>query len=639
MADLREVMVVTAFLAVAAGGSYYAGYSLGGGKAKSSPIASVLKAVAPSSLAKSVSAKSKTNSDQLKNQLLEQARDKTNPLRDLAIGKIVLNMDADTVQQVLAGLPTVKNDETRSLEQALIARWAHLDPEAALAYAQKLPPSFFFGRHTLTDVVLKAMGDKDPEGALETAARIYKKEREFWYSDGNETINSILDHLGGDGSGSFAWAQAHLNSKEYGSLARDVCAYLAKVDPRQAAALALQLPPSEDFNFGRRGAIDAVAGAWASTDPAGATAWAQTLGAGDRPMAYQSISQHWDSDDPKGAVQFYLDMPQWIQQRTWSGNVFMNWLHRDRQGAEAWLEQMPEGQGKNKAFEAYVQSLSMIDAKAAAELMLTRTSSGNLYSAIYQISQQLMEEDKTQAVDWLHKIPEGQNKQIATSNIYRQWANEDPKEALDYILANEKGELRQSALRSIGEQWGQSDPDGAMATAKSISDPKARNALIGSLIESYSNEDPKAAAALITNLPESERGQASSRVISEWAESDPRGAASWAATLPDGGGKNDAYSNLASSWISNDSTQATAWLSTLPQGVAKDNALRSATQRLTQDDPMAAVRLAASIGDSKMRDESVQNTVRQWMQTDATMAKAWVASSDLPQDAKDKLLK
>jgi len=51
------------------------------------------------------------------------------------------------------------------------------------------------------------------------------------------------------------------------------------------------------------------------------------------------------------------------------------------------------------------------------------------------------------------------------------------------------------------------------------------------------------------------------------------------------------------------------------------------------------VQWIAAIGDEKMRQQSYQNLANNWLNRDAQAARSWIATSPLPQDVKERLLK
>src|SRR3954467_7089579 len=57
------------------------------------------------------------------------------------LSKIVESIDASNVREVMAFVQTLPKPEEKSMLMSLvIGRWAELDPAAAVAYAQALPP-------------------------------------------------------------------------------------------------------------------------------------------------------------------------------------------------------------------------------------------------------------------------------------------------------------------------------------------------------------------------------------------------------------------------------------------------------------------------------------------------------------------
>lgn len=640
MADFREVAVAAGFLLAGVGAGYYGGMVFGSHENSVNPSSRV-GVIARSSLSSNTGkVKASAAAVQIKDQLLGMARREDDPMRELAMAKVILGMDANTVQQVLESLPAGKDNESRLLQRELVARWAHLDPEAALAYAEKQPVPTYYIRSDCVDIALKAWGDVNPQAALQAAGKIFSKNRGYWSSSEDGAVSNMLDKIAGaDGSGAFDWAKTHLGSREYSGLSREVTAYLAKINPQWAAEIAQQLPPSSDYMSSRRMAMSAVASAWAEKDPAAAMAWAQSLGALDRPDAFSQILSRLSQDDPKSAAQYFLKAPEWISQRMWSGQVFTSWIAKDPKEAEAWVKQLPEGAQKKKAYEAYLNGLSQVDVKAAAELLLTLPAKETPHNALWQVSYQLWSEDRNQALDWLHKLPEGNGRQNATSNMYNQWADEDPHEAAQYIIDHETGDNQSRAMEMVAMNWSRNDPESAWGFAQGMPSGKSRNQVMNSILTAWSSESPQKAAAMISSLPESERGSAVQNIAREWVQSDASAATAWVSSLPEGEGKKNAYQGLVGGWIQYDSTKAASWLMSQPPGAPRDAALEWGSQMLSNDDPATAAGLAVTIANADTRDNRVRDVVNNWMHSDPSAAKAWVSASSLPQAVKDKLVK
>ena len=76
----------------------------------------------------------------------------------------------------------------------------------------------------------------------------------------------------------------------------------------------------------------------------------------------------------------------------------------------------------------------------------------------------------------------------------------------------------------------------------------------------------------------------------------------------------------------------------MPEGKIRDTALNSVANRYVGDAPETAVAWALAINDPTTRTSSLESIVRQWKRYDSKAAEAWVTSSNLPAETKNKLL-
>lgn len=234
----------------------------------------------------------------------------------------------------------------------VIAReWAKLDPDAALAWANTLD-----GRDKSSALVsvVSEMAVKDPAGAAELAAgfddeeqgRAYREIAEQWARQ--------------DFSEAEAWISTLSGEAKDGALGSAI-EVLASTDPQGAAAMLSQM----DEGRSRDRAVEDIAQAWASEDPAQAAEWL--------------VGQ--ETDDMGGAMR----------------RVMMSWVGQDSASALSFVESQPAGETRDSAATTYLWMNRSGDPQESLGLAETISDENSRNRAIGMTARRWMEEDEAGA--------------------------------------------------------------------------------------------------------------------------------------------------------------------------------------------------------------------------------------------------
>jgi RNA polymerase sigma factor (sigma-70 family) len=164
--------------------------------------------------------------------------------------------------------------------------------------------------------------------------------------------------------------------------------------------------------------------------------------------------------------------------------------------------------------------------------------------------------------------------------------------------------------------------------------------LIQVIFSGWGYNSPVDAANYIASLPAgAARNSAAERVVSAWAENDPGAAASWASSMPEGDARRLAFQNITLQWGKNDFNATAEWLKTLPDGDSLDTAMVTFANNCLKDyAPSTALEWAQTITGDGVRNNITRTIATEWLKDDPDAARAWLASSSLPEKIKNELL-
>jgi len=181
--------------------------------------------------------------------------------------------------------------------------------------------------------------------------------------------------------------------------------------------------------------------------------------------------------------------------------VAAQWANSDLNAAIAWVQQLPEGQARQNAFNnltwQWVQADPAAAASAAAKMQPARRKT------ISSPTSPASGPGRIPRRRWrgLRVLPQGQARTGALQNLVSGWAATDPKAAADYALAFPPGQTRNQSINNIVSQWAGSDPMAAADYVKQLPEGQIQRDALRSLSYQLAESDPKAAAGLADSLP------------------------------------------------------------------------------------------------------------------------------------------
>lgn len=221
-------------------------------------------------------------------------------------------------------------------------------------------------------------------------------------------------------------------------------------------------------NRTREIAIETIATS-ASPDGAGRTAQlireqpAGTFRDGIKEELFDSALVNWSQTNPPAAAQFILENPEL---REMSGSkILRNWGWIEGPAAVAWLKEHPSGSDYAEIKEWPEAMLGWLekDPAAASTYIVDHVDDPKMLQCISQAASGLFDVDKGLALQWPDKLPAGEIREMAISEIAKEYAEtESPQEAAEWIvrLPSKTGI---EALDRVMSKWTQKDSDAALA--------------------------------------------------------------------------------------------------------------------------------------------------------------------------------
>ncbi len=273
-----------------------------------------------------------------------------------------------------------------------------------------------------------------------------------------------------DLDGALAYVQSMPKGKERSSLAMALVNNLTEQDPSRALAF-IQLEKT-DANSANS-SLRSLFAMWGRTDPQSAAQKLMTLPATQRDYVMRYFVSAWAKDAPEAALAF--------------------------------VQSLPNSNGKRYAFTAALGELALTNPELAAQESL-KVSAAYRRDVVGAVVSNWAEKDLNGARNFVHSLTEGPVKQRALTNLGNKWAQTDPLGAADFALQLPNGSTRNGLIRSVASVWSQSDPLGAMQWANGLPDNSTKSSSMQAIVTNMASRDPANAAKWIEQIPSSVLG-------------------------------------------------------------------------------------------------------------------------------------
>ncbi len=290
----------------------------------------------------------------------------------------------------LAGI--LKDRSTSERLHALTEFVDHLAPgdfAAAMAAARKLPGGA--ERDLAQRLLVARWAELDPDAALAFAAK---------HKESGQITGDIFQQLAASNlSSTLTRAQAISDPALHYQALRGALGAMAQTDPAGALRLAAasgELPHNEPL-------AQMIYRQWSQTDPtAAAAAAAQDSSGGDgwrSPLG--QVIRTWADQDPQSALSYALSIPNSETQSRSIGDIVRRWTDQDASAAASWINTMPAGGTRDAAAAAFASSVASTDVPTAVGWAQSISNDETRTSALRRVSRRVMYRDQTNGVTTL----------------------------------------------------------------------------------------------------------------------------------------------------------------------------------------------------------------------------------------------
>ena len=326
-------------------------------------------------------------------------------------------------------------------------------------------------------------------------------------------------------------------------------------------------------------------GRWAEVDPTAAMAFSNTMGMGGV-FVRPTILQSWASVDPANAAKYFAENPREF----------------DTMGM------MGGGRGRGP---------------------------GGGQGAASIIAGEWARQDPAAALAWASSLTA--DKGQAMNAVIGEVAKTDPRKAAELIGKMDPAD-RAGAYRTVAAQYGALD----FAEAKTwIGTLPAEDqaAAMASAIGGLSTTDPVIAAKEFASMePGDAKDQLFPNVIGDLARKDLQAASDLLKQGDSERVQRDGMRELMPALIAKNPVTALAYANSFEQGPVRDTAIREYVMNNNTGAPMDLITAAGTITDEGVRNRAVGMAAMRWMRVDPAAAKAYVETSTLPDDSKQRII-
>ena len=548
----------------------------------------------------------------------------------------------DTLRRLITeadALPSTH--EARAAKTIILARFAELDPEAAMEAA--LASSY---RDDALGAVFRAWGKYDHDAALAYARGLPGRARR----DAVVAILTVADHL--------------------------------DVGSKRRIAQSFSVLPMFEQMQAQQSAREDPAAAWYEALPADGT-----RSDGLRTQVLWEIARRWADTDPQQALAAVAALPKSGQRTTWLANLVGHWAENDRDAATAWALAQPlsherarmlanvarilaedsprqglefaealTGEARQLAITSAFNAWAQQDARAARHWLLSLPPSPNRTSMLAQSLRRLAETAPQEAV-FLAGMLRGRERRTAMDAALRAWARDDVRAAANWVtrMGGRAAADRESHLGDVLSIWARDDALGAAAwiDASGLSsgaavaavaqhyaalDPqealdwvlsqplRIQRQAIWSVVHPWARDVPQSAVRAVERIRDADvRAGGQTAIASAWAEADPDRALRWAASLTDPDTRTRLSTQVLQRWVRFDAKGATAHVRTIRNAEERDAMTFTLVTGLMHEDPDLSEELYAKLTGTEIRQTAAVALYWFWRDRDPERANRYRA--------------
>jgi hypothetical protein len=379
---------------------------------------------------------------------------------------------------------------------------------------------------------------------------------------------------------------------------------------------------------------------WGLRKPEEALAWAEGI---ENPRlkedALAAMNSYLGMLDPQRAIDHAMATPEGPIRRALIRNVALNLTKANLTEGLAWLDSLPESEGKQLALE----SIAHLTDRMAPERLLAEGIKMKQTSAVIDFVDEVFERwcryNIEAASEWFFSLPDSEQNSSRNYSVGRDLAKRAPGLALDYFAAEStpnrvKKKIFSSYLNDYGSQ-----PQMLEALIERIRPEHMGTVISNNEIAHLVGYQPLEAMKLMARHPRKTNSTVR-RVAAAWARRDPRGLASYIEKE----GELDMrynYVRLARELADEDYGRAASWVSNLQSPKHRNYGMIGLAESLAQSAPRDALRILDEVEDQRSvrsaRRRAYETILEEWAYFDPASARRVLYEVDLPKKQKSKL--
>lgn len=535
----------------------------------------------------------------------------------LALYRLAADADARTLPALLEEAAEIAPPSTRRVAlDALLTRFAELDPEAAVESAQRL------GVDAATLAPLYRTRVRDDVDAAMSALGAIEDRRVA-----DEVGLALAEALGADG---------RMLSRLTAALPQvDAARFRARVVAAQAGsapAEALQNALGLDDPSAVREALDAVAEKWAQSDPLGALEARDRFSDPRHRSGFEhAVLREWARSEPHAVLDYLVADPSAaggleIQPPLSDGSLIMELARADPIRLLDVANRLPPPMNQ-VAPQIALQVLSHQD--PARAIAYAEAASGPMRRQyLNAVATSYGRRDADAALAWAAAV-EPRDRNVRTA-VIGGIAQVDPERALDLALAEPERMSRiraaQAAVASLAGFASSADL-GRIAT-RLLSDD-GRQPTVPEVFDMFTSvwasKDPEAALEWFLANGDRVGPGTFEQVAQHLVMRDPARAASYTQRVP-AAARANWNAMIASGYAQQSPEQATLWLEQIRGEPGYDMAATAVAQGVAQHDPVVAARVFESIEPANPQGALAASVIaNEWARQDPTAAAGWAS--------------
>ena len=287
--------------------------------------------------------------------------------------------------------------------------------------------------------------------------------------------------------------------------------------------------------------------------------------------------------DPDRREQLIADLVFWLEGR--DVGAALKFLTRQKSS-----ELISDLQGR------LLQQWAEKDPQAAANAALAMTDR-NRREALETVLGVWADAHLSDAIAWVHRMPEGVERQNARLSLALEAARTDPEAAVTLASELPNSPERDEMILHAASQWAASDPENASVWAHEIEDIALREHVLAQIATAWSESDPASAAKLAIDAlpPGKAQNDVLVSIVQRWTQKDPGAVAAWVSAFPEGALRSAAMENFVKLWADGNARPAGEWLNGLAPSPSRNNALRAYSEQIAPSSPRDAAAWASAI--------------------------------------------